>query len=379
MQARGRASVEASNAPRAPLWRPGSSTLATAELSSGNSPRGSHNHSIQPACAEHQVQEAELAGTAEEEVLSPHQSRHSHVERTSQPGAVDQTLADGCHEGTAGPSSSYMQPEAATLSNRRPTAAAQHAAQQADTHEPSALPDATSPSKSASDRGTAATAAAEAHGAPEDRSWAASVPRQEPVVPPGRRRQRSSMLRRSTSHAVQPPWPASPPPTTAATAVDTRQEGIRAAPDGPSSSPVGGSTRAAAHGPRGSPGVDSASGPNHSADGHLADYSREGQMQPHGSHDVQLTGVVDSFVGAIVHEGSDDDGDGEVVEERGMFQQCYKGHCNLSLNKGVSDILLSKFEFAQRLYFLRAMLASLALQLWNLINTTSSIADKGGL
>ena len=101
MQARGRASVEASNAPRAPLWRPGSSTLATAELSSGNSPRGSHNHSIQPACAEHQVQEAERAGTAEEEVLSPHQSRHSHVERTSQPGAVDQTPADGCHEGTS--------------------------------------------------------------------------------------------------------------------------------------------------------------------------------------------------------------------------------------------------------------------------------------
>ncbi len=341
MQARGRASVEASNAPRAPLWRPGSSTLATAELSSGNSPRGSHNHSIQPACAEHQVQEAELAGTAEEEVLSPHQSRHSHVERTSQPGAVDQTPADGCHEGTAGLSSSYMQPEAATLSNRRPNTAAQHATQQADMHEPSALPDAISPSKSASDRGTAA---AEAHGGPEDRSWAASVPRQEPVVPHGRRRQRSSMLRRSTSHAIQPPRLASPPPTTAATAVDTRQEAVRTAPDGPSSSPVGGSTRAAAHGPSraagGSPGVDSASGPSHSADGHLADYSREGQMQPHGSHDAQLTGVVDSFVGAIVQEGSDDDGDGEVVEERGMFQQCYKGHCNLSLNKGVSDILL---------------------------------------
>ncbi|KAL0047044.1 hypothetical protein WJX82_004928 [Trebouxia sp. C0006] len=171
-RARGRASVEASNAPRAPLWRPGSSTLATAELSNGNSPRGSHNHSIQPACAEHQVQEAELAGTAEEEVLSPHQSRHSHVKRTSQPGDLDQTPADGCHE----------------------------------------------------------------------------------------------------------------------------------------------------------------------------DYSREGQMQPHGSHNAQLTGVVDSFVGAIVQEGSDDDGDGEVVEEWGMFQQCYKGHCNLSLNKGVC-LLGSRDEY----------------------------------
>ena len=240
---------------------------------------------------------------------------------------------------TAGPWSSYMQPEAATLSNRAPNAAAQHATQQADTHEPSALPDATSPSKSASDRGTAATAAAETHGAPEDKSWAASVPRQEPVVPHGRRRQRSSMLRRSISHANQPPRLASPPPTTAVTAVDTRQEAVRAVPDGPSSSPVGGSTRAAAQGPSraagGSPGVDSASGPSHSADGHLADYSREGQMRPHSRHDAQLTGVVDSFVGAIVQEGSDDDGDGEVVEERGMFQQCYKGHCNLSLNKGV--------------------------------------------
>ena len=351
MQARGRASVEASNAPRAPLWRPGSSTLATAELSSGNSP--SHNHSIQPACAEHQVQEAELAGTAEEEVLSPHQSRHSHVKRTSQPGAVDQNPADGCHDGTAGPSSSYMQPEAATLSNRRPNTAAQYAAHQPDRHEPSALPSTTSPSKSASDRVTAATAAAGVHGAPEERSWAASVPRQEPVVPPGRRKQRSSMLRRSTSHAIQPPRPASHPLTTAATAVDTRQEAVRPTPDGPSSSPVGGSTRAAAHGPSraagGSPGVDSASGPSRSVDGHLADYSREGQMQPHGSHDAQLTGVVDSFMGAIVQEGSDDDGDGEVVEERGMFQQCYKGHCNLSLNKGVSNILLTKVGFAQRL------------------------------
>jgi len=365
MQARGRASVEASNAPRAPLWRPSSSTLATAELSSGNSPRGSHNHSIQPACAEHQVQEPELAGTAEEEVLSPHQSRHSHVERTSQPGAVDQTPADGCHEGIAGPSSSYMQPEAGMLSNRRANTAAQHAPQRADRHEPSALPDTTSPSKSAADRATAATAAAEAHGGPEDVSWAAAVPRQEPVVPHGRRRQRSSMLRRSTSHAIQPPRLASPPPTTAATAVDTRQEAVRAASDGPSSSPAGGSTRAAAHSPLraagDSPGVDSASGPSHSADGHFADYSREGQMQPHGSHDAQLTGVVDSFVGAIVQEGSDDDGDGEVVEERGMFQQCYKGHCNLSLNKGVSDILLTKCDFTQRLYFLWAMLVSLAL------------------
>ena len=83
-------------------------------------------------------------------------------------------------------------------------------------------------------------------------------------------------------------------------------------------------------------------------------------MQPHGSHNAQLTGVVDSFVGAIVQEGSDDDGDGEVVEEWGMFQQCYKGHCNLSLNKGVSD-MLSEFGFAQRLCFLWAMLASLVL------------------
>ncbi|DBB01012.1 TPA: hypothetical protein ACH3X1_000915 [Trebouxia sp. C0004] len=346
-RARGRASVEASNAPRAPLWRPGSSTLATAELSSGNSPRGSHNHSIQPACAEHQVQEPEIAGTAEEEVLSPHQSRHSHVERTSQPGAVDQTPADGCHEGTTGPSSSYMQLEAATLSKRRANTAVQHATQQADRHEPSALPDTTSPSKSAADRVTAATAAAGVHGTPEDMSWAASVPRQEPVVPHGRRRQRSSMLRRSTSQAIQPPRLASRPPTAAA-AVDTRQEAVRAAPDGPSSSPAGDSTRAAAHSPlraaRGSPGVDSASGPSHSADGHLADYSREGQMQPHGSHDAHLTGVVDSFVGAILQESSDDDGDGEVVEERGMFQQCYKGHCNLSLNKGVC-LLGSRDEY----------------------------------
>ncbi|KAL0033568.1 hypothetical protein WJX79_003993 [Trebouxia sp. C0005] len=118
--------------------------------------------------------------------------------------------------------------------------------------------------------------------------------------------------------------------------------------NGPSSSPVGGSVRAAAHGPsraaRSSPEDDSASGPGPSADRHLTDYSRDGQMQLHSSHDAQLIGVVDSFVGAIVQEGSDDDGDGEVVEERGMFRQCYKGHCNLSLNKGVC-LLGSRDEY----------------------------------
>ena len=68
-----------------------------------------------------------------------------------------------------------------------------------------------------------------------------------------------------------------------------------------------------------------------------ANDSRDAQLQQqlHSDADVELAGVVDSFVGAIVQGGSDDEGNGEVVDERGMFQQCYKGHCNLSPNKEV--------------------------------------------
>lgn len=77
--------------------------------------------------------------------------------------------------------------------------------------------------------------------------------------------------------------------------------------------------------------------PGSSAQRHQPNDSRDAQLQQRlrSDTDAELAGVVDSFVGAIVQEGSDDEGDGEVVEERGMFQQCYKGHCNLTQNKEV--------------------------------------------
>ena len=45
--------------------------------------------------------------------------------------------------------------------------------------------------------------------------------------------------------------------------------------------------------------------------------------------------AMDSFVGAIMRGASDDDADGEVVDESDMYQQCYYGHCNLSQTKEV--------------------------------------------
>lgn len=47
-----------------------------------------------------------------------------------------------------------------------------------------------------------------------------------------------------------------------------------------------------------------------------------------------------------VQEESDDEADGEVVEERGMFHRCYKGHCNLSQNREVCFTVASAPKFA---------------------------------
>lgn len=37
---------------------------------------------------------------------------------------------------------------------------------------------------------------------------------------------------------------------------------------------------------------------------------------------------MDSAVGAIVEAGDGDEGDGEEVDESGMFQRSFHGHCN---------------------------------------------------
>ncbi len=329
MQARGRASVEASNAPRAPLWHPSSSVFATAEPSSGNSPRGSYNHSIQPASCganlEHQIQEAEVAGPAEDEVVSPHQSRHSHAEMTSQPdtAGVLQSPVDSCHELDVDPgpsSSSWAQPVNQSM--------AQHRAQQPDMGAACTLPDASSPCKMEGTRGMTVRTAQQAQNGVNPQH--AVTHAHEPAVQRARRRQRSSLLRRSISHAVQPlrsddaegnavhSQPGSLDTDVMQQACQTSRatadslvralpnRSVRAAANDASDAPANGPARCAAIGPSraasGSPDVGSVPGPSHSTDGHQAEHSREGQRQQHGSHEAQLTGVVDSFVGAIMQE-----------------------------------------------------------------------------
>lgn len=58
----------------------------------------------------------------------------------------------------------------------------------------------------------------------------------------------------------------------------------------------------------------------------------EDQLQHSRGHSAE---AMDSFVGAIMLGASDDDADGEVVDESDMYQQCYYGHCNLSQSKEV--------------------------------------------
>ncbi len=43
----------------------------------------------------------------------------------------------------------------------------------------------------------------------------------------------------------------------------------------------------------------------------------------------------DSHVGAIVEAGDGDEGDGEEVEESGMFLTSFRGHCNRSGSREV--------------------------------------------
>ena len=323
-QARGRASVEASTAPRrAPLWHRSNSVLAHAEPSSGNSPRGSYNHSIQrpsdPSDC-HQQLDTEAAGPAEDEVLSPHQSRlaETNPHATSAGDVASPTADNVSHLLDTRPScSSAQQP---------PAAASAHAsAQPKDNDGPvaaqhtvldplsSRLPDAEP---------------ASAHARPLD-AGPRGMERQrlaELPVPEGRQAHQRSMPRRSTAAAQ-------------ATS-QTESHIARAVAHSPPG--AAGSCRAAASSPEraesGSPNsADLAEGPDHSTQGHQTNRSQDAQLQQDISHDAELAGVVDSFMGAIMQGGSDDEGNDEVVDERGMFQQCYKGHCNLSLNKQVLD------------------------------------------
>ena len=334
-QARGRASVEASTAPTStaptstaprgpPTWHRSNSVLAHAEPSSANSPRGSYNHSTQPPAYQsesHQQLDTEAAGPVEDEVLSPHQSRLAETSpHATSAGDVASPTADSIshHLDTRPSCSSAQQPAAAASAHASalPRGGNGQMAAQHTVLDPL--------STGLLDARPASACAALSDVEPSGLQAPHSV---ELPLPQARQAHQRGMARRSTTTADQPPSQTQSPIARAA-----------------AHSPPGavGSCRAASASP-GRAESDSpnssvlAEGPDHSAQGRQTNRSRDAQLQQDLSHDAELAGVVDSFVGAIMQEGSDDEGNDEVVEERGMFQQCYKGHCNLSHNKQVSD------------------------------------------
>ena len=337
VQARGRASVEASNAPRAPTWHCSNHAGAQTERSSGNSPVGSHNHSLHPT---HQpgADPQNAAGAAEDEVLSPHLSR---LAETSPGADAAQPVA----------------PSFAAISHHRDSAHASSSAEQQPEDESEhchALPDSEGPLAAAPPahhlEGAAwASAPADSPQAGPSRSLpypadlpvsrarrghanGSGAPRYLTPVPPARGRGGYiSSMGRSTATAA---------PVHNHTHDGTGSPAACSLPGGHSPAAHGVHPRADLAGPsRGDSGSPSASmlgqAPGSDAHGLHTNDSRDAQLQQGVHPDNELTGVVDSFVGGIMQEGSDDEGNGEVVDERDMFQQCYKGHCHLSQNKEV--------------------------------------------
>lgn len=329
--------MEASNAPRAPTWHCSNNVGAQGERSSGNSLLGSHTHSLQPtyrAGADHQ----EAAGPAEDEVLSPHLSRlaeSSPRADAAEPAAPSPT-ATSHHCDTGHASSTAQQPA--------DEAGHQHAVQDCKVALTAEQPASqlvgagSAPGPAVSlEAGPSRSAAPQPADLPFSHArrgyqTGSEAPRHLTPVPRARRGGYTSGLRRSSATAaplhaqtqdglVNPAAPSLPGVSLPAAHGRAHPRAVLASPGrgesgSPSSSMLQGEPDADTHGP------------------HTND-SRDGQLQQRMDPDAELAGVVDSFVGAIMQDGSDDEGNGEVVDERGMFQQCYKGHCNLSQNKEV--------------------------------------------
>ena len=310
---------------------------------------------------------------AEDEVLSPHLSRlaetspHADTAETAVPPPT--SIAHRCNDGPA--FSSAQQPTAVSVHQQALTDGERLLTEeQPDREAPdsqlpgacwasaaTAFPEA-GPSRPAAPRpadlpvscaghchaGSSETKHPASLAGPSARhSHASSTEARHPTVPDAdlpvpcvtRRDPANSMLRRSTATAGQ----------SRAESHDTRASPVAHSHPGVSSPAAHGVMRHRAL--LASPGRAESGSPNPSVladrpcpsvQRHQANDSRDAQLQQqlHSDADAELAGVVDSFVGAIVQEGSDDEGNDEVVDERGMFQQCYKGHCHLSQNKEVT-------------------------------------------
>ncbi|KAL3147614.1 hypothetical protein ABBQ38_014665 [Trebouxia sp. C0009 RCD-2024] len=347
VQARGRASVEASNAPRAPTWHRSNNAGAQGERSSGNSLLGSHNHSLHPTHPP-KADPQDAAGPAEDEVLSPHLSRLAETSphaNAAEPVALSLTAISRHHENAHASSVAQQQPE--DESNHH------HALPDSE-----ALLTAAPPGNQLEGAGRASAPAALPEAGPSTsevlqpadvpvsrarRGYAngSAAPRHLTPVPPARRGGYSSHMGRSTATAA---------PSHNHTHDGTGSPAARSLPGICSPAAHGsmhhrGELAGPSRGAGGSPNTSMLRrAPASDSHGLHANDSRDAQLQQGMHLDGELAGVVDSFVGAIMQEGSDDEGNGEVVDERGMFQQCYKGHCNLSQNKEVC-LLGSRDEF----------------------------------
>ena len=293
------------------------------------------------ARAHHQEAE-EAAGVAEDEVLSPHLSRLAetspHADTTETAAHPPTSISHHCDDGLA--SSSAQQPTAASIQQHAPPGGEGPLTEEhPDREGPSCqLPGARWASAPIAplEAGLSRSAAPQPADLPVPRSRCGHPSSTEALhpadlpVPRTRRDRAGSMLRRSTAAAGQSHAHDGRASPVARSLLGrnlpsghghVRHRAVLASPGrAESGSP---SSRALAEVP----------GP--SMQGQQANDSRDAQLQQRMHPDDELAGVVDSIVGPIMQESSDDEGNGEVVDERGMFQQCYKGHCNLSQNTEV--------------------------------------------
>ena len=297
--------------------------MAIAEPSSGNSPRGSYNHSTQPPAdlARAPQDGAEVAGPVEDEALSPHQSR---LAESSPHAATAETIASPVNSISHGldtwpSSSSAQQPAAAAFVHALvPSQDNDNTNDDADDDH-----DGQVPAPLAAVHADAGTAVAPVPSVGSGPNGLEPLHPADMPVSRARRSQQSNILRRFTSAAM----------------AANHRAAAYSPPGAANNHRATSSDRAALHrAVAASPSRGESGSPGSSVLAQLPADSTHGQaahLRRGMSHDAELAGVVDSFEGAIMQERSDEEGNGEVVDERGMFQQCYKGHCNLSVNKEV--------------------------------------------
>lgn len=382
-RARGRASVEASTAPKAPTWHASSSSLpATADPSGGSgSPRGSRTVGRQMATSDIRQPQPEAdpgaACPADDEVLSPPQeqwvaftSAEAFQEAEEVAARNARALAEPRRDGLLVPNYNlprlawHRMPQSREWAESSPGQnAALRAAQQGQTALQSAQRrhTAVNPSADATSRGQAeqgtrqhSTADQQQHSA--DRPALQASRQADDACASAASAEPDQAAANGPARAIgsSPEADANGPARAVGSSSRANASGpLRVVGSSPEADAnchlraIGSSPEADTYGPSravaSSPERSSMPGPSHSIGAPGTDHSRDGQLRQFHDEEAQLAGVVDSIMGALVQD-SDDEADGEVVEERGIFHRCYKGHCNLSQTREVC-LMGSRDEF----------------------------------